>query len=136
MLPSSFMNHISVPSLYRLARFERNLKLISPLTMKVTHQPASCRTFFGIGEVIGILANPGETLRSLADSKRLLEETRAEMLEQQERAQIPPKHTFSPLPGFYHREKEIKALETCLSSVPAQFHRHLWRDERRQNGPS
>ncbi|KAG0144902.1 hypothetical protein CROQUDRAFT_46573 [Cronartium quercuum f. sp. fusiforme G11] len=85
---------------------------------KATFQPAPRRTFFGIGEVLGILANPGETLRSLADSKRLLEETRAEMLEQHERAQIPPKHTFSPLPGFYHREKEIKVVETCLSSVP------------------
>ncbi|KAH9813930.1 hypothetical protein DFH28DRAFT_328430 [Melampsora americana] len=118
MPPSLFGNRISIASLYRSTRFEPNLKHIGPLIMKGTHPPASRRTFFGIGEVIGILANPGETLRSLADSKRLLEETRAEMLEQQERAQIPPKHTFSPLPGFYHREKEIKALETCLSSVP------------------
>lgn len=118
MPPSAFVNRISIASLYRSARFERHLEFTSPWTMKRPHQPASYRTFFGIGEVIGILANPGETLRSLADSKRLLEETRAEMLEQQERAQIPPKHTFSPLPGFYHREKEIKALETCLSSVP------------------
>lgn len=80
--------------------------------------PGARRTLFGIGELLGILANvhssrppppplhssrytvickywvigksvlkPGETLRSLADSKRLLEETRAEMLEQRERSQ-------------------------------------------------
>ncbi|OAV93664.1 hypothetical protein PTTG_27245 [Puccinia triticina 1-1 BBBD Race 1] len=76
------------------------------------------RSFFGIGEIIGILANPGETVRSLAESKRLLEETRAEMLEQKERDSIPPKHTFSPLPGLQYREQEVKVLKTCLSSIP------------------
>ncbi|KAA1071794.1 hypothetical protein PGT21_019602 [Puccinia graminis f. sp. tritici] len=76
------------------------------------------RTFFGIGEILGILANPGETVRSLAESKRLLEETRAEMLEQKERDSIPPKHTFSPLPGLQYREQEVKVLKTCLSSIP------------------
>ncbi|PLW38607.1 hypothetical protein PCANC_16539 [Puccinia coronata f. sp. avenae] len=76
------------------------------------------RSFFGLGEVIGILANPSETVRSLAESKRLLEETRAEMLEQKERNSIPPRHTFSPLPGLQYRSKEVQVLKTCLSSIP------------------
>ncbi|KNE98837.1 hypothetical protein PSTG_07859 [Puccinia striiformis f. sp. tritici PST-78] len=76
------------------------------------------RSFFGIGELLGILANPGETIRSLAESKRLLEETRAEMLEHKERNSIPPKHTFAPPPGLQYREKEVKVLKTCLSSIP------------------
>jgi len=35
-----------------------------------------------------------------------------------ERAQLPPKHTFSPLPGFFERKREIKAIERALSGVP------------------
>ncbi|KAI9607642.1 hypothetical protein KEM48_003552 [Puccinia striiformis f. sp. tritici PST-130] len=58
------------------------------------------RSFFGIGELLGILANPGETIRSLAESK------------------LPPKHTFAPPPGLQYREKEVKVLKTCLSSIP------------------
>ncbi|GAA93752.1 uncharacterized protein L969DRAFT_42294 [Mixia osmundae IAM 14324] len=76
------------------------------------------RTFFGLGEIFGVLANPAETVRSLTESKKLLEEARNDMKEQQERAQIPPKHTFSPLPGFFERTNEIKAIERCLAKVP------------------
>lgn len=54
----------------------------------------------------------------MAESKRLLEETRAEILEQKERESIPPKHTFSPLPGLQYRKREVKVLKTCLSSIP------------------
>jgi len=97
----------------RIARCLPKGSATGPHPLAIQH-----RTFFGIGEVIGILANPGETVRSLAESKRLLEETRAEMLEQKERDSIPPKHTFSPLPGLQYREKEVKVLKTCLSSIP------------------
>jgi len=64
----------------RIARCLPKGSATGPHPLAIQH-----RTFFGIGEVIGILANPGETVRSLAESKRLLEETRAEMLEQKER---------------------------------------------------
>ncbi|KAH8101751.1 hypothetical protein BXZ70DRAFT_931783 [Cristinia sonorae] len=80
-----------------------------------THQK---RTFFGMGEVIGVLANPAETLRSLTESKRLLEETRRELAEAKERSQLNPTHTFSPLPGFYDRPAELKALERALAGEP------------------
>ncbi|GAA5866076.1 hypothetical protein JCM8547_000588 [Rhodosporidiobolus lusitaniae] len=76
------------------------------------------RTFFGIGEILGVLTNPSEVLRSLSESKKLLEEARQELNDQREKSQIPPSHTFSPLPGFFDRPNEIKALQRALGSVP------------------
>ncbi|KAM0752020.1 hypothetical protein T439DRAFT_324111 [Meredithblackwellia eburnea MCA 4105] len=79
------------------------------------------RTFFsfGIGELLGVMTNPGEMLRSLAESKKLLEEARQEMKDNAERSQIPQSHTFSPLPGFFQRPNEVRALERALGGVPA-----------------
>ncbi|BGP19629.1 hypothetical protein JCM10213_000086 [Rhodosporidiobolus nylandii] len=76
------------------------------------------RGFFGVGEIIGVLTNPTEVLRNLADSKRLLEEARKELTEAREKSQIPAAHTFAPLPGFFDRPNEIKAIERALGSVP------------------
>lgn len=45
------------------------------------------RTLFGIGEILGVITNPGEVLRSLAESKKLLEEARQEMQENNEKKQ-------------------------------------------------
>jgi hypothetical protein len=45
------------------------------------------RTLFGIGEILGVITNPGEVLRSLSESKRLLEEARLEMQENKEKQQ-------------------------------------------------
>ncbi|KAK7683758.1 hypothetical protein QCA50_013134 [Cerrena zonata] len=77
------------------------------------------RTFFGMGEIVGVIANPSETLRSLRDSKRMLDETRRELEESRERAQLSPTHTFSPLPGFYDRPAEIKAIQCTLRGEPS-----------------
>ncbi|KAE9390639.1 hypothetical protein BT96DRAFT_833178 [Gymnopus androsaceus JB14] len=77
------------------------------------------RNFFGIGEIVGVLANPAETVRSLTESKRLLDEARQEINENRERSQIRPKHTFSKLPGFLPREAEVKAIERALEGEPA-----------------
>lgn len=38
---------------------------------------------------------------------------------QREKAAIPPQHTFAPLPGFFKREAEVKALERSLEGVPS-----------------
>ena len=62
---------------------------------------------------------PSETLRSLTESKRMLEETRRELAEARERAQLSPAHTFSPLPNFYRRPAEIKAIESALQGDPS-----------------
>ncbi|SCV69551.1 BQ2448_2571 [Microbotryum intermedium] len=80
------------------------------------HRP---RNFFGLGEIVGVITNPSEVLKSLRESKQLLEEARQEMQENREREQLPTSHTFSPLPGFYDRPKEIQALERALGSVPS-----------------
>ncbi|THU84391.1 hypothetical protein K435DRAFT_870311 [Dendrothele bispora CBS 962.96] len=77
------------------------------------------RNFFGMGEIIGVLTNPAETVRSLTESKRLLEEARQEINESRERAQIRPKHTFSKLPGFFARQNEVEAVERVLEGEPA-----------------
>ncbi|KAJ3774587.1 hypothetical protein FB446DRAFT_728283 [Lentinula raphanica] len=77
------------------------------------------RNFFGIGEILSVITNPAETVRSLTESKRLLEEARQEINENRERSQIRPKHTFSRLPGFFPRRAEAKAIERALEGEPA-----------------
>ncbi|KAF9781291.1 hypothetical protein BJ322DRAFT_1010829 [Thelephora terrestris] len=79
------------------------------------------RNFFGMGEVFGVLVNPGQTLRSLTEAKSLLEQTRNELTEAKERAQIRPTHTFSPLPPtiFFPRPTEVKAIENALMGQPS-----------------
>ncbi|KAM0786832.1 hypothetical protein ACM66B_002260 [Microbotryomycetes sp. NB124-2] len=62
---------------------------------------------------------PADVLRNLKESKRLLEEARQELQDQAEKAQIPVSHTFSPLPGFHNRPRELQALERALGSVPS-----------------
>ena len=49
----------------------------------------------------------------------MLEETRRELAEARERAQLTPPHTFSPLPNFYRRPAETKAIESALEGDPA-----------------
>lgn len=48
----------------------------------------------------------------------MLEEARQEIRDNKERAQIRPIHTFSPLPGFYSRPAEIRAINHSLQGIP------------------
>ncbi|PPQ77918.1 hypothetical protein CVT25_015393 [Psilocybe cyanescens] len=77
------------------------------------------RNFFGMGEIIGVLTNPAETVRSLTESKRLLDEARREINENKERSQLRTKHTFSRLPGFFPRKLEMQAIERALEGEPS-----------------
>ncbi|TFK75628.1 hypothetical protein BDN72DRAFT_786875 [Pluteus cervinus] len=77
------------------------------------------RNFFGMSEILGVIASPGETVRSLTESKRLLDEARREISESRERAQIRTKHTFSRLPGFFPRKAETQAIERALKDEPS-----------------
>jgi hypothetical protein len=77
------------------------------------------RNFFGLGEIVGVLTNPAETVRSLTESKRLIDEMRQELSESKERAQIRTRHTFSKLPGFFPRHAEIRAIERALGGEPS-----------------
>lgn len=49
----------------------------------------------------------------------MLEETRRELAEARERAQLSPTHTFSALPGFFDRPAELKAIERALEGEPS-----------------
>jgi hypothetical protein len=78
--------------------------LLPPITcIPITQQR---RTFFGLGEIVGVLANPAETIRQLKESKELLIKAREEAELRNEKKRIPKKHTFSKLPGFHGRETE------------------------------
>jgi len=96
------------------------------------------RNFFGMGEILGVIANvccsstpsyehfakyfiqqPSETVRSLTESKKLLEEARTEMKESRERSQLRTKHTFSRLPGFFPRKAEMLAIERAMEGEPS-----------------
>jgi hypothetical protein len=116
------------------------------------------RTFFGIGEILQVVANvrtsfrlasiarltlgrplrkpncrsmcvntmsfsshtyqPASTLRSLTESRQLLEEARREIAETRERAQLRPSHTFSRLPNFFPRPAELQAVSRALEEEP------------------
>lgn len=77
---------------------------LSPIScLPITQQR---RTFFGLGEIVGVLANPAETIRQLKESKELLTKAREETELRNEKKKIPKKHTFSKLPGFHGRETE------------------------------
>jgi hypothetical protein len=77
------------------------------------------RNFFGMGEIIGVLTNPAETVRSLTESRKLLEEARQEIKDNRERSQLRTKHTFSRLPGFFPRKAEMLAIERALEGEPS-----------------
>ena len=49
----------------------------------------------------------------------MLDETRRELEESRERAQLGPTHTFAPLPAFYDRPTEIKAIQRTLKGEPS-----------------
>ncbi len=58
-------------------------------------------------------------MRSLTESKKLLDEARLELQENKERAQLRPKHTFSRLPGFFPRKAEMQVIERALEGEPS-----------------
>ena len=58
-------------------------------------------------------------MRSLTESRRLLEEARKEINENRERSQLRTKHTFSRLPGFFPRKAEMAAIERAMEGEPS-----------------
>jgi len=71
-----------------------------------------------MGEIVGVLANPAETIRQLKESKELLIKAREESALRSEAKRIPKKHTFSKLPGFHGRETEQALLRKVLAGNP------------------
>lgn len=76
------------------------------------------RSFFGLGEVLGVITNPAETLRQLNESKDLLKKAKEDMELSKEAKKIPKKHTFAKLPGFHGRVEEQVLLRKILSNAP------------------
>ena len=94
------------------------------------------RNFFGMGDIIAVLTNvrvhlipilsfffnvaqPAETVRSLTESKKLLDEARKEINENRDCSQFRTKHTITRLPGFFPRNAEMLALERVLEGEPS-----------------
>ena len=65
------------------------------------------------------LFQPAETVRSINESRRLLDDVRREVNENTERTQLRTKHAFSRLPGFFPREAEVTAIERALEGEPS-----------------
>ncbi|KAK5937605.1 hypothetical protein PMZ80_010225 [Knufia obscura] len=76
------------------------------------------RSFFGLGEIMGVLTNPAETLRQLNKSKDMLKKAKEDMQLADEAKKIPRKHTFSRLPGFHGRKVEQALLRKIFSNNP------------------
>lgn len=76
------------------------------------------RSFFGLGQVLGVIANPAETIRQLNESRDLLKKAKEDIELSNEQKKIPKKHTFSKLPGFHGREEEQALLRKILANIP------------------
>ena len=61
---------------------------------------------------------PASTLRSLTESRQLLEDARREIAEARGQAQLRPSHTFSCLPNFFPRPAELQAVGRALEEEP------------------
>lgn len=92
------------------------------LTPASRHSVASStrqkRSFFGATDILHVIVNPASTLRSLTESRQLLEDARREIVEARERAQLRPSHTFSRLPNFFPRPAELQAVGRALEEEP------------------
>lgn len=71
-----------------------------------------------MGQILGVMANPAETLRQLNESREMLRKAKEDIELSNEAKKIPPKHTFSKLPGFHGRETEQALLRRILSNTP------------------
>lgn len=93
---------------------------ISAISFLATIGPAwqPTRTFFGLGEIAGVIANPAETLRQLNESREMLQKAREDIELAREAKKIPKKHTFSKLPGFHGRKAEQALLRKVLGGDP------------------
>jgi hypothetical protein len=103
-------------------RCARRPKVLPTSLLAASYQPwtpqSQTRTFFGLGEIAGVIANPAETLRQLNESREMLNKAREDMELAREARKIPKKHTFSKLPGFHGRKAEIALLRKVLEKDP------------------
>lgn len=80
--------------------------------------PIWARSFWGIGDIIGVLTAPGQTLQQLSDVRKELQAAKAEMDEAKERERLPPVKTFVQTPNYFPRRKEEEAIKRILEGPP------------------
>lgn len=104
----------------RALRYARRPQARPQILLPSSQKPwtPQSRTFFGLGEIAGVIANPAETLRQLNESREMLNKAREDMELAREAKKIPKKHTFSRLPGFHGRKAEIALLRKVLDKDP------------------
>ncbi|KAK5095620.1 hypothetical protein LTS08_008013 [Lithohypha guttulata] len=85
---------------------------------KLVVQKCTTRSFLGLGEIAGVIANPAETLRQLNESREMLQKAKEDMQLSREAKKIPKKHTFAKLPGFHGRKVEQALLRKILANDP------------------
>ncbi|KZO92411.1 hypothetical protein CALVIDRAFT_520472 [Calocera viscosa TUFC12733] len=92
-------------------------RLLRPI---LAHHPLRihARSFWGIGEIIGVLTAPGQTLQQLSDVRKELQAAKAEMDEAKERDRLPPVRTFVQTKGYFPRKKEEAVIERILEGPP------------------
>jgi hypothetical protein len=134
--PQTQRSESYIPSLHWLFRSNIPHRKASHLSPDIKK-----RNFFGMGEIITVLTNvkfefsipfvsnnqlirtniaqPAETVRSLTESKKLLDEARQEINESRDRSQLRTRHTITRLPGFFPRNAEMLALERALEGEPS-----------------
>jgi hypothetical protein len=93
-------------------------RIVSYTSLRLALQPCTIRTFFGLSEIAGVIANPAETLRQLNESREMLRKAKEDIELAREAKKIPKKHTFSKLPGFHGRKNEQALLRKILSNTP------------------
>jgi hypothetical protein len=93
-------------------------RVLPPTPLRQVWQPCTARSFFGLGELAGVIANPAETLRQLRESQEMLRKAKEDMELAREAKKIPKKHTFSRLPGFHGRKAEQALLRKILMTQP------------------
>lgn len=74
---------------------------------------------FLITEIFQALASPFETYQQIKDTKKMLEDVKEDFMEQYELSKVPRINTFEPLPGFYPRPQETRAIRMALSTQPS-----------------
>lgn len=80
--------------------------------------PRHTRSFFGLGEILGVVTNPAETIKQLHESKDLLQKAKEQMDLNKEAKEIPKKKTFAKLPGFHGRKREQAMIRKILKNSP------------------
>ncbi|TIA74288.1 hypothetical protein E3P77_00966 [Wallemia ichthyophaga] len=74
------------------------------------------RSFFGIGDVLGAIGNPKETLSQITEAKNELEKVKNELVEMGEKVRLPPVRTFVRQPNYFSRKLEEDRVRAMLDS--------------------